>query len=37
MSGADSGAIFDLWLLVGAVGVVGLYLIVRVLAWWAFR
>jgi len=37
MSGADSGAIFDLWIVVGAVVVVAMYLVVRVLAWWAFR
>jgi len=37
MSGADSGAVFDAWIAVGVVGVVVMYLVVRVLAWWAFR
>jgi len=37
MSGADSGSVFDLWIVVGVAVVVAMYLIVRLLAWWAFR
>jgi len=37
MSGADYGAVFDAWIAVGVVGLVAMYLVVRLLAWWAFR
>jgi len=37
MSGADSGAIFDAWVAVIGLGAVAMYLLVLLLAWWAFR
>jgi len=37
VSGADSGAIFDAWVAVVIVGLLAMYLVCRLLAWWAFR